>query len=463
MTDSTGGNRRRPLLKISLCVGLLFIVAVIVLFGLTRSRSKEPLARTRLADGRILQIEGVTYGTDHRIGDGRSALIGRLYPWLPNKLIPYLEPKYPQSIIKDLSHPGLVVWVNAIDPVTGTNVDCQSIRMELMDEHGDLFGTETSYWNGGDKFWRVGHLFYSYPRNQQTMKLRVTSWTKKGTNVMEFANPHVVVPAAWTGNSLPQQKRVGELEIVLADLKLRTNGGPKKYWETPARYWKPGWELRQHGKKASGWQKPEWSAEDALGNKGMHLGVHQPVLKYSATFFPNSDNREAALLVDALPQTVVTNFQTITWWSKKSQFENVSIEALGFFPAGSYVFSEGQFLTNPPVKMGPVGGGAPYGWTGQDLPVTPLKVQSYYGHYSITNAIIYLRVSKMNSRNRLAMRLRDEQGRYYATESDGEGWAEGIYPFIVKLPPDVTTVVPEIVVLKPVEVEFMVKVPEVIK
>jgi hypothetical protein len=207
-------------------------------------------------------------------------------------------------------------------------------------------------------------------------------------------------------------------------------------------------------------RKGEWLAEDPIGNKGQHLGVHQPVIKYSATFYPSPTNKEAALPVDTLPQTSVTHLQSIAWWSKKSQFENVSIEALGMFPAGSYVFSEGQFLTNSPVTMGPVSGGAPYGWTSEDKPITPIKVQSFYGHYSITNPIIYLRALKMDPKNQLAVRLRDEQGRYWLTKSEGEGWSEGIYPFIVQLPPDVTNVVPEIVVLKPVEAEFMVNVPE---
>jgi hypothetical protein len=256
MSNSTSSPKGNKIVKIGLCFGLVLLVLVLaVLFVSTHSKRKEPLAKTLLADGRILQIEGVSYGTNHRIGNARSALIGRLYPWLPKKLIPYLEPQYPQSLINGLSRPGMVVWVNAIDPATGTNVDCQGIRVELVDEHGDLFETETRYWNGGDKFWRVGHLFYSYPRIERKMKLLVTSWRKGGTNLMEFSNPHVTVPEVWTGNPLPQQKHVGDLDIILGELQLRTNGGPKNYWETPARYWNPIWELRKVGEKVNGLPK----------------------------------------------------------------------------------------------------------------------------------------------------------------------------------------------------------------
>src|SRR5437660_5067071 len=113
-------------LVISLTLGCLLLVA----------HPKSPI-QVALADGRILQIEGVTYGTRHRIGN-KSMIAERLGPWLPWRLRAFVQPKVPEASI-ELDRAALVVWVNAIDPVTGTNIDCQGIRTEFVNSSGDLF------------------------------------------------------------------------------------------------------------------------------------------------------------------------------------------------------------------------------------------------------------------------------------------------------------------------------------
>jgi hypothetical protein len=56
----------------------------------------------------------------------------------------------------------------------------------------------------------------------------------------------------------------------------------------------------------------------------------------------------------------------------------------------------------------------------------------------------------------LAIRLRDVQGRVWEARPEPHGPAHGVYPFLVALPPEVTQVTPELVLLKPVAVEFTV-------
>ncbi len=109
---------------------LVFIIGLAV--ALARSAPQRPLARLKLADGRILQIEAVTYGTTHRIGHD-SFIAEHFGPWLPSSLRRKFEPKSPKSTI-ELERPGLVVWVNAINAATGTNVDCQGISTEFVDQ-----------------------------------------------------------------------------------------------------------------------------------------------------------------------------------------------------------------------------------------------------------------------------------------------------------------------------------------
>jgi hypothetical protein len=132
---------RRILLCAVLIVGAFAIAVVGWLITRHLPDRKVPL-QVALADGRILQIEAVTFGTNHEVGR-KSVALQRFGPWLPSVVRDYLTPKWPHAQIRR-AKPGLVVWVNALDAVTGTNVDCQGIRVEFVDKHGDLFGTETS-------------------------------------------------------------------------------------------------------------------------------------------------------------------------------------------------------------------------------------------------------------------------------------------------------------------------------
>jgi hypothetical protein len=342
-------------------------------------------------------------------------------------------------------------------------VDCQNIRVEIIDRHGDLFESQRHWFGLNNTFSRVGRVFFAFPRDEKKLTIQVVTWKNPHTNLFEIINPCVTQPAAWTGEPLPQTRQVGGTEIVLAELQKRTNGGADpgkwKYWETPYIYWYPVWELRRNGEKLNGWETPEWTAEDPLGNKGQHLDVHQSVLRFFTTIYPKATNADEAQVIATLPQITLTNSQSIQWWNQKVSLQTNEILALGLFPPGSYGFSNGVFVTNA-GGMRTVGGGAPTGWTSRRLAVTPLKMQTLYTHYSNTNYIIYLRVPETDSNYKLAMRLRDEQGRFWLAKLEPQGTPGGIFPFIMNLPPEVQTVTPELVVLKPIEAQFTVKVPE---
>jgi hypothetical protein len=449
--------KRKP---IALAILALVLIGAGIFWAAYSAKTQKPLAAVPLGDGRILQVEAVTYGVNHHMGNyGSDNFLWRLTARLPGRLYERFASRNPEAKINGLEIPSLVVWVDAVSEAAGTNVDCQGIRVELVNEHGEQFKSDTSSWFGGQRFWRVGHVFKVYPRDETKLVLRVTNWKNNQISHLELPNPHVVRPAAWTGLDLPQQKPAGDLDIVLAGLRPRTNNASPKYYETRMVYWEPVWELRHGQEKVDGWSKPEWLAEDPLGNRGQYLGTNQPVLRFSATFYPAATNAEAAQLLATLPQTPVTNRQTVVWWNQTARYGSNDIVVLGLFPPGNRVFQDGVLLTNPPMAMGATGGGAPSGWTGASRAVNPLKVVHYSSHYSTTNSVIYVSAPKSGGAARLAMRLRDEQGRDWVAEPESQGAVGGIYPFLANLPPDVNQVTPELVLLKPVEAEFTVKTP----
>ena len=451
-----------------LVVGGVLVVGVIAVVVLSRPAPPQQLS---LGDGRILLIEGVTYGTQHRMGG--NSVLERFRPWLPGKFLAYLGMDRPTSTIT-LDRPGLVVWVNAISAVTPTNVDCQRIRVEFVDRNGDVFGTETSSWHGSPNFSRVGHMFTCYPRDERELALRVTTWKGGKTSEARIANPVVVKRANWTGKSLPQSTNVGEMEITLNELVVRTNGGTKKYWESPAIFFEPVWECRQNGTLAIGWEKPEWFAEDANGNRGRCLGAHQPVLRFFATAYPEATNARAAKLFAALPQTDLTTLNTNLWWNKTNSLVSTEVTVLGLFLPGTHTFSEGAYESSTKALLGPRGG-APTGWTGSVRRLSPTRVKESRNHYT-PSAVLYVRYRRPTAdvqtfdhpvarlpeeSDRLAVRLRDDHGQYWVAKA--ESAADGIYPFLLELPAGITNVVPEVVLLKPVHAEFAVETKSYLK
>jgi hypothetical protein len=438
-------------------LGLLALAAVIFTLAFLSSHPSGPLASGKLADGRILQIEGVTFGTHNQIG--KRSLIEPIEPWLPQRIVNLFAPKYPHGEI-NLDEPGLVVWVNAIDPATRKQVDCQRIRMEFVDEAGELFGQDTSSWFGGTSFYRAGHIFHTFPRTQRTLTLQVSCWTKTNSAVrFEFRNPHVTKPAGWSALPLPQRVSVGNLEVELTKLVLKTNGGPKQYWQTRSSCWEPVWRLCHNNDEVSGWDEPDWSAADPTGNHGKFLGTHQPALRFSAKFYPSATNLSDSLLLGRLPEVDLANLQSNAWRDLVVTNGSTHLAVLGLCPPGVYVFSGGNFDTNPANRMGATKGGAPSGWVGTSRRVSPVQIKHWSGHYTPVPTA-YIRAPITTSKDRLGLRLCDEHGNYWLAKAEPQGASEGIWPFLLETPADVKKVSAEVVLLKPVQAEFTVKPPK---
>jgi hypothetical protein len=437
-------------------LGLILLCGLALLAALAARGRQSPLAKAPLNDGRIIQIEGVSYGTQHRIGS-RPALQS-FYYLLPRRIAGWLEPKTPANEI-GLEEPGLVVWVNATDAKTGKYVDCQRIKVELIAGNGDAFGEATRNWLGHTAFWRVGHIFYAFPRTGPTLTPRITSLISNGTVEVVIPNPQVTRPVAWSGQTLPQHKAAGSLDVTLANLRLATNSASRQQWETTTRYWLPEWELRQDGRITDGWELSEWLAEDATGNRGQYLGVSQSVLKFTGTFYPRPTNSSQIKVLGRSPAFDATSLQSNVWWNLGLGTTNGGVSVFGAFAKGVYIFLDGVLLTNSPVSLGPVRGGAPSGWVGETRQVSPVKFARYEGHYT-PEPVIYVRAKDLGKDERLAVRLKDSSGHSWIAKEETQGNTQGIHPFLLNLPSEATNVIAEFVLLQAVQAEFMVRVPE---
>lgn len=442
--------------KIKATALAIFIIALLLLLPFVAdSRKAAVLAEGDLGDGRILRVEGVSFGQRHEIGS--ESLVTRVFgPWLPWKVSQCFESSVPRNTINS-DRNGLVVWVNAVSAMGRTNVDCQGLTIEFRDNRGNIFGDDHPHWFGGKSFWRVGHVFYAFPRDAKTLSIRAKTWRSTNTIDMVVPNPGFTRPAAWTGATLPLTVKHGEHEVVCTRLNLHTNS--LKWRNSASIYWEPELQLRRHGETLqSGWEV-DWSAEDRYGNKGKELAVSEPVLKFFCSYVPSATNLNAAVGLLRLP-AVRLPLLTNTWWNFSSTNGTRRVVVLGVFPAGVYTFSENGelLLTNPPARFGAVSGGAKSGWMSQSQRTTPSRRTTYYGHYTDV-PVIYVKIAEPAGEDLIGIRLIDEQNRLHLAEAEPQGKAGGVLPFLIRIPDNVESATPQLVLLSRVQAEFTVQTP----
>lgn len=441
-----------------LLLGILFTLLTALIAVVLFARPSPPLGEVLVDDGRIIVVEAITYGADHKVGNA-SPIVERFGRWMPKRLRDFLTPKVPRTAVSTDSDT-LVIWLNALDANSRTNVDCQKLRVEMIDENGDLWGQKTRFWRAFEttSFIRIGHAFAAYPRADKDLTLRITPWSSTNTVTLKLSNPRPVQPMQWSGASVPVSWTAGDLTIELTRLAARTNGGPDKPWETPARYWEPEWRLHAGGTEAAGWLLPEWTATDPLGNEGQFLGLHQPVLRYAVSFQPAVTNLAATTILASLPAALQNGVANDTTWLQTNAVDGVEVVAIGLMTSRMNFFTDGVYQAVPPIPIGPTQGGAPTGWVSASKRVNPLRAVTHRGHYT-DRPTVYLQCVDERLSKLLGVRVRDEQNRYWPTTRETQGSPDGIIPFMLDISAGVTNVTPEIVLLKPLEAEFTVRTP----
>ena len=437
--------RKRVLLSATAGVILISLTAALIFWG--RNESKE----VRLADGRLFRIEAVTFGTNHVVGRGD----GWLFPLrkiLPTSVIQFLTPTRGQSR-QNCDRPALIVWVHAYDTSKGQYVDCQGVQAAFVDEQGDVYpanGSAHGSFFGG--FNRQANIFYVFPRRPAKLKLQLTPWRSDQSSVVEISNPaRQTDVAGWTPEDIPATHQIGNLEITLDSLVIKTNGGPTRHWEPTSRHWQPVLKLTPAG-ASTDWEPPEWIAEDTTGNRGQTLALHEPLLKFTATTRPKPDALLSGTNQWRLPLVSLPTTPLGIQWNTNRLWHDMSITVIGLFPPGAYTFTQGQ-LTNAPGRTA-----ANQGWTGLSKQVAPGRWQ-HWQTFTTTNYVAYVRRTVSSPEQRLAVALRDEAGRASWGQCTTSEERDAILPFAFNVQPGTQPVALDIVLLEPVQTQFVVKPP----
>jgi hypothetical protein len=405
----------------------------------------------RLSDGRLFHLEAVTFGTNHIVGWG-DWWLQPLRKVLPGGVIQFLTPTRGQSR-KATDSPALVVWVYARD-ASGKYVDCQGVRAAFVDDQGDVYPAN-SYGNGAFSkgFSREEYTFNVFPRRAAQLKLQLTPWRSDQASTLIIRNPcRTTHGAAWTPEKLPATRRVGDVEFRLESLVIQTNGGSGRNWEPGSLHWKPVFSLSVGGHLATHWTAPEWEAEDATGNRGQTLGLHEPLLKFIGTTYPEPEAVTGASRRWRLPVMSLPTLPRGVQWNTNRLLGDASVTVIGLFPPGAYTFSQGQ-LTNPPSSIGG------RGWVGLSRQVGPDRFQRW-DTFCTTNYTAFLRWPGRKTDQRLAVGLGYGQGSDSRTQWARLDAGGGVLACVFDaVPVEAQELALEVVLLEPLHAEFVVRPP----
>ena len=245
--------------------------------------------------------------------------------------------------------PSLAIWLTAIDPKTKKAVDCQGLRVELLDAEGHVYLSEGSCGQCGDHFWRTGQTFPEFPRaDRRAHRAGAPFMDLEQVSIFHVPNPHVTRPAHWRGEPVPLRAHLGNFDMILTGLSLRTNGAAYESAQFASYYWEPAFVLEKDGCPAVDWAEPQWTAEDALGSHGRWISAHQKVVRFHATFYPSFKNRTAPVVLTNSPAFRLADGMTNILWNLKTRFETDDLEILGLFPPGPRAFSNGVYQATAP-------------------------------------------------------------------------------------------------------------------
>jgi hypothetical protein len=244
-------KRRRILLVIALVAAAVGVAIYVAL-------SARPLAATA-ADGRVITIERVSFGTHHRFTQGK---------WWVRVLKPIMGARwaalrgcYETRFTNDV--PALLVWTRW-EAVSRSNT--VAVEATIADERGTESELVLNRWNavpgsfgGGSQPARVAWLFNNFPRRSNPLRLRIYDRDQRyiPTQAVEiaFSNPARKRISQWQGSELPLTIKTNNTEFVLTSVQQTSNA-----------LWRLNFLVRTNGVLDPSWLVGGITALSASGN-----------------------------------------------------------------------------------------------------------------------------------------------------------------------------------------------------
>ena len=177
-------------------------------------------------------------------------------------------------------------------------------------------------------------------------------------------------------------------------------------------------------------------------------------LRFFAKAYPNATNTQAAVVLARSPPATLDNLHSNQVWNLEVPYSAHKIKVLGLFPPGDYLFSEDKPMPTPVAAARKFRAGE-HGWETSGSRSSFFAPMQYHRRHHTLSPTLYIRGFESTGADQLAVRIRDDQGRVWNTRLE-PGFSAGICACLLELPPEVKSIIAEVVMLTPVQAEFLV-------
>lgn len=296
-----------------------------------------------LADGSVLRVEGITWGTNQAfyLEPGSWTRLKRRLPTAWQSGI-----WAPQEPIELPGDPDAHLWVSRIDPVTGSYLPALGAEFAHLDGAGTVFASSGGSSSGptpgradfAPRFsaldWRADGLRFQVSQGGRTGSFTLPN-PRRGERFRE-----------WTPLPLPQTRQIGEFKVTMTGLRSLSPG------------WQPEIRLSaSDGQDATPWFDLQPMFVDPTGNRyWTQLPVGEQVWgveveAYPTARFPFPDAGIVQLGSSSIPGAGQHQF-----FPMSAAGTNASLHFAWITGPGRFTFRDGQMIRASPVSNG--GGGS---------------------------------------------------------------------------------------------------------
>lgn len=323
--------RSRVLNWVLLCATLLLVLAALAIWMASRRPVPDQIT---LKDGRIVELLGVTSGSEHSLQKrGPRAFLHRLIPAPLQKAFgPELNSTF------GFGYDGVALWLMCYDPAQDAYASSWISKVIVVDEHGCEFES-VGQGQTGDGYHDVTILHLPvYPRRQRTFKARLIQ-TTGGRDIIlgeiTVRNPGPTDFPQWTPEPIPVVKSNGPVAVRLFHVEA---GKP------------PSTEFL--GVESRQWATADNRYHDATGNSGLALCTKETAWKYQPTIFKTEYASFTTNELWALPKIVLPAPGSIQPIHLTNTVFGTKISIAYLAGPGTYTFSNSVCTASAPGASG---------------------------------------------------------------------------------------------------------------
>lgn len=467
-------REKRPLNPWLLVCGTGCGFMVLVVVGLSALAMLAPKQSLRanefpMADGKVLRIEAVTWGRNHRL-DFEYSSSGPWAFWDRRRM----------PITHGTGYDQLIVWMSCHDGRSGraldfdwwgssVAVDANGEEIGDRDPHHRQMGLRGSSFSGGARpfradrgaydTWLVSSAFPAFRTNTGRFELRVKNLAGEVVATVPLTHPSPPVIQSWTAEELPATKSNGDVAVTLqrlnAHLSMLINNGVEMMWW----YYSPQGTVSVNGQPAPDWFVNLLDVTDPLGNQqnyGHALSRREAAWKVRVGAFRGQSSKFPAAETWLFPDLPLPEKETASPRTETQTIDGVTVTLVALAGPGKTSYA----LSTPSLARygnhSSNSGGSAFG--------SSTKIESKLAGSTATSTVeanwphLTLESNGLTQLHRLYLLAKDDQGRDVPTQLS-HNYAE-LQTFFFKTEPDAKSLTLSIIVHKGHEFEFFVKPPE---